>query len=621
VSKGLAGTGLRPRLVLTSRRGPAPADAAAIAELEALGAQVRAVASDVTDPRSLARVLDVATARFGPINGVLHLAGLPGGGMLVRRGRADADRVCAPKIHGMLALANAFHQRPPLDFLVAFSSRSALAGMVGNGDYAAANAFLDAFAAAARAGDGPARRTLSVGWPAWHSVGMLAAPPAEPAAAPAEAPPTREYVAVLAASQRWELDEHRVDGRPVLPATGHLDLMLGAFRTVLDIPADRAILIEKAIFVQPLAAVQPTDVRVRFVESGDRHRFTIAARPAGSDDAWQDHTTGTVAAVPMPEGAARTVDVPAAIAELTERELPPIAMTTTRMFRLGPRWQSITRVWADGPTQIGRIAIPEAFRSDLDDHPLHPALLDMATAIMRDPERDGTRVPFMYRRFAVYAPLPAEFYSRIRRREENETSIVGDIELFTPDGRLLGEIEGFTMRRADRAAFAKAQPATAEPVAAPTPAAGERTGLAPEQGARLLVTLLAGRSPAHVLVRPHEQGRPVPLADSGNGVTPVAAPAAVLSAAAPEAAEPPSAPAPAAASLQDRLRELWTEVLGVDDFTNEADFFALGGDSMSAVQLVGRVRDVFRIELGIAAIFDSPSIDGLAGTLRQQGAR
>lgn len=629
VARGLAATGLRPRLVLAGRSGLSDDDAvtqAAITELETLGARVRAHAMDVTDARALARTLDITTAGFGPVNGVLHLSGLPGAGMLLRREHSDVAQVLAPKVQGTLALAEAFRDRPPLDFLVSFSSRSALAGMTGNGDYAAANAFLDSYAASVRSG-GVARRVLSIGWPAWHSAGMLAGPAA--VAAPAPLPPgSRAEIIVLRAADHWELDEHRVDGTPVLPATGHLDLILRTFRKLHDVPEGQAIVLEKVMFALPLAVPKATEVRLRFTPDGERSRFTVTSRPAGSDEAWLDHTGGVIGTMPRPADRDLTVDVAAAVGALPEHDVPPIAMMTNRMFRLGPRWNSIVAVWGDDTTKIVQQAVPAAFRGDLDGHELHPALLDMATSIMRDPEHDGIRLPFMYRRYEVYAPLPGEFYSRIVRREKDDKSIVGDIEMFTPQGQVVGRVTGFTMRRADRASFGRSPSRPAAPAAAASPSAG--TGLAPHQGARLLLDLLAARTPAHVLVRPHENGTPVPLEGAGPAGTPVETPAAVLGAAVRVPVTPPAPVGPAAANgngaapsadVEDRLRALWSEVLGVDDFTAADDFFDLGGDSMSAVQLMGRIRDVFRVELGIAAIFENPSVTDLARTLREQGAR
>ena len=170
VARALAGTGLRPRLVLLSRGGRA--EPGLVEELGVLGAQVETAACDVADAAALGDLVERVTAAFGPVNGVLHLAGQAGGGLVDFSTGERAGEVFAAKVGGVLAVAEVFADRPPLDFFVAFSSRSAIEGEAGGAAYAAANAVLDALV---RAGEVSAGRLLSVGWSGWREVGMAAA--------------------------------------------------------------------------------------------------------------------------------------------------------------------------------------------------------------------------------------------------------------------------------------------------------------------------------------------------------------------------------------------------------------------------------------------------------------
>lgn len=616
VARALADTGLRPRLVLATRSAERATDdrtTAAIAQLEAMGAQVRVQTCDVTDPRAVARLLDVTSARLGPVNGVLHLAGVPGAGILARRERHEVAQVCGPKVEGTLVLAEAFAARPPLDFFVSFSSRAALAGMVGSGDYAAANAFLDSHAAAART-DPALGRTLSIGWPAWAGAGMAA-----PMLARATGP---EFTTVLAARTCWALDEHRVEGTPVLPGTGHLDLVVRAARTVLDDRSETAVVFEDVLFAVPLAASTAREVRVRFTPDRERHRFVVASRPDGSTAAFVDHVTGHVQ---FTETRRRTVDVDEIISSMVPRELPSTD-SAGRMFVLGPRWGVVTDVWGGDTGKLLRLTLPDIFAADLAEHSLHPSLLDCATAAMREAETDGVQLPFRYRRFVSHAPLPATLFSHLRRGAGSERSIVGDIDLIAPDGTVIGEIEGFTMRRVDRASFGSDGGAEAPERLRETTG----RGIDPDHGGRLLLDLLAARTPPHVLVRPFENGAPVPLSDQSGArqaAIPVLRPAQVMAVAtagkpipkSPNGTVPPEAHTGIPDAVEDRLRGLWAEVLGTTSFASDADFFDLGGDSMSAVALMGRIRDVFQMEFGIGAIFDHPSITALADLVRGRG--
>jgi amino acid adenylation domain-containing protein len=191
VTGGFGGIGLalagelarqvRARLILLGRRAPDDEQRRQIASLEVLGAEVLALTADVADAPSLAAALAAARERFGEIDGVIHAAGIPGGGLIQLRTPEAAAAVLAPKVRGAFLLAELLGGRR-LDFLALCSSLTALLGGVGQLDYCAANAVLDAFAAWHTAKTGTP--TVSIGWDAWRETGMaLAGVPADEVAA------------------------------------------------------------------------------------------------------------------------------------------------------------------------------------------------------------------------------------------------------------------------------------------------------------------------------------------------------------------------------------------------------------------------------------------------------
>jgi hypothetical protein len=119
----------------------------------------------VADREQVARAVAQARTRFGDIHGVFHTAGVPGVGLMQLKTPDVAATVLAPKVQGTLALALAL-DGCALDFMLLCSSiTSATGGGLGQVDYCAANAFLDAYARAqARAGGA----VVSVSWGEWR---------------------------------------------------------------------------------------------------------------------------------------------------------------------------------------------------------------------------------------------------------------------------------------------------------------------------------------------------------------------------------------------------------------------------------------------------------------------
>ncbi|PYP88083.1 MAG: beta-ketoacyl synthase [Blastocatellia bacterium AA13] len=142
----------------------------AIQSLEEKGAEILTFAADVSDEAEMRGVIQTATERFGPINGVMHMAGVAGGGVILLKTRDAAEQVMTPKVRGAVAIDHVFRDQPPLDFLALYSSIASFLGDFGQSDYCAANAVLDAVAARNASGAGP--RTIVINWDIWQELGM-----------------------------------------------------------------------------------------------------------------------------------------------------------------------------------------------------------------------------------------------------------------------------------------------------------------------------------------------------------------------------------------------------------------------------------------------------------------
>lgn len=188
ITGGLGGVGLRvaehlartrsARLVLVGRSGLdglAGADGGDPRESELRSERLRWIRrlqrldpeplicrADVTDRAAMEEVVERARQRFGTVHGVVHAAGVPGEGIIANKSRSAAAAVLAPKVQGA-AVLEAVLPSSELDFTALFSSASSLTGGLGEVDYCAANAFLDAWAQ--RPG---AERTVAIDWGPWR---------------------------------------------------------------------------------------------------------------------------------------------------------------------------------------------------------------------------------------------------------------------------------------------------------------------------------------------------------------------------------------------------------------------------------------------------------------------
>lgn len=142
-----------------------------LVHLKVQGASISVWSADVASYSQMHAVIQAIEKKWGMIQGVMHAAGIAGGGLIQQRSVDEISSVLRPKIDGAYVLSQLFKTRA-LDFMVFFSSLTSLTGGVGQLDYAAANASLDAFPSA----DFFHADTLvtTINWNAWLEIGMHA---------------------------------------------------------------------------------------------------------------------------------------------------------------------------------------------------------------------------------------------------------------------------------------------------------------------------------------------------------------------------------------------------------------------------------------------------------------
>uniref|UniRef100_UPI00224E9824 SDR family NAD(P)-dependent oxidoreductase n=1 Tax=Dyella silvatica TaxID=2992128 RepID=UPI00224E9824 len=161
-------------LILTGRSPLNAATQARLGELEARGATVQYRQLDVGDRDAVMHCVRDVVDRFGGLHGIVHSAGVLRDSFIIKKTREELQQVLHAKVAGTWYLDEA-SQELALDHFICFSSTSGALGNVGQADYAAANAFMDAFAPyrSGLVAQGQRHgRTLSVNWPLWEQGGM-----------------------------------------------------------------------------------------------------------------------------------------------------------------------------------------------------------------------------------------------------------------------------------------------------------------------------------------------------------------------------------------------------------------------------------------------------------------
>ncbi len=576
---------------------------AKLREIESLGAEVLTLAADVTDFKQIAEALRAARQRFGDIQGVFHAAGLIEDRPLQIKTRESAARVLAPKIQGTLALQQALVGNK-LDFLILFSSISAILPPAGQIDYAAANAFLDAFALS-QAG----QAVTAVNWGLWGDVGMgvRETPGSHPLLSTRLVHTASEtvYSSRLSCEKDWLLSEHRYkNGTALIPGTGYLQLAAAA---LVQNRIEPGIDFEDVFFLAPLTVApdETREVRVRLRRQGAGFRFSIL----GKEKEWTEHASGQIAR------SQRKIPADQNVADIRNRcSLRRIDFDEQhrtrqeRYFDFGSRWKNLRSLHLGEQEALAELQLGPDFLSDIGTWPMHPALLDLATGsslyLIRDYEKsEDLYLPLSYKRITFYRPLPARFYSHIRCRQENTSDraiATFSFTLLDGEGHVLAEIEEFSLRRMASAGDSPAS-ATRRPSGPGTNSEPdellENQGMSSVEGIKALDQILSSEMPPGIIVKRGDlHGKP----------------------AAPLANVPTTASAPGPkGEIESVLADWWQELLGVEKVGLDDDFFDLGGHSLIGVRLFAKIKKAYQVDLDLAVLFEARNVRQLTGVIRK----
>ncbi|OBA62317.1 polyketide synthase [Mycobacterium sp. 1100029.7] len=263
-------------------------------------------------------------------------------------------------------------------------------------------------------------------------------------------------------SQPW-LSDHVIYGTVVVPGATYAAMALAAVGT----PAHA----KDVFFYEPIILPEKSSREVQLslhpLEDGSGSKFQVHSRPYGERGAeWSLNAEGTVIAGVDDEPATDADPVDDALERLN-RMRPQELFETFADLELawGPTWSgSLKSLWLGDGEAIGDILVGEELAEQLGTEPMHPVLMDLCTGVAfpafpallaAEQGVNDLFLPLRYGQVSLQEKMPRRFYCRARWHTsalDSETQVF-DLDYLDRDGRRLGGIREFTVKRAPREAL------------------------------------------------------------------------------------------------------------------------------------------------------------------------
>jgi len=589
---------------------------------------------DVNDFESLNNALQTSMSELNGLDGIFHTAGILDDNLIAFKTLEDAHKVLSPKVQGILNLDKALNSHKP-DFIFLFSSVSSALGLSGQVDYAAANAFLNAYAQYKKDLDGTP--VIAANWGVWSETGMASQlGDGEDAAGQEDVsnhyfythkakikPECVEYSTSLSAKTHWVIDEHRSkNGTSLIPGTAYLELARSAF--VLENDSAKAVRLSDVFFVSPFVIEGDEEkvIKVQLNRNINNTEFLIES------EFGEENVRGFIDYVDAGSPANLLIDN--IIERCNKRKLELRGTAEHNHLIFGSRWRCMNAIYFGKKEAVVELEIADEFVDELNDYVLHPAIMDMATGTAQslNPDYDPVEdlyIPISYSNITVYKQLCKKMYSHVvylaDEGQGSQTSIF-DVVITNEQGEVLVVVNQFIMKRVDPNVL---QSLKSNRVAVVQPAKsssdlffemGLRAGMTNAEGLRAIDVLLTDIQPSQVIVSSLvlddylSEARKLRSADEfgedqdDDSFEGLERPNISSEFIAPES------------DLEMSIAKIWKPALGLSDVGINDDFFELGGHSLLLTQVVSRLKKHFSIDLPISNLFESATISQWAEIIK-----
>ncbi|WP_298775405.1 type I polyketide synthase [uncultured Shewanella sp.] len=600
---------------------------ASILRLEERGNKVHLLQANICDFDEM----KAALAPFKQIHGVFHTAGIAGGGIIPLKQKEDCAKTLDPKVKGTLILDELLIDHS-LDFLMLFSSITAVLGDEARLDYCSGNAFMDAYAAYRN--QRTSGNTASINWGQWGDVGMAVnwtkqvdsnneaigvklgfeAQEGQLLTLINKHRSDEEYRINLKVNQDWVIDEHKLKGQPTLVGTTILAML---HELLADFKAHELLQVGSLMLTSPIIFENawPKSMSLFVSETEKGYHYSLRSRGILELE-WQEHAFGTINRLILPadcnKEALKTLQQ-RCLTSVFEVELnESLRKDDGGFLYLSDRWNNHASISEGEGEWIIHKQLADVFSDDLQVYSYHPAMIDSTAIACISRLSKNNFLPISYGKIIFNAPIESDCHVHVALKhpfKQDDASIMMNITFYSPNGGVLLVLENYTLIKVGAENPVGMSNEDKRAINVPDVELGDKDILYHE-GVSSVQRLMQNIELEQVVVATSDLGQlireTVPEKTDTDLDTESSANAEGHSR--PELSvdyvEPSS-------DIEREIVKVWQSILGIVGIGVKDNFTELGGNSLLAVQVISAVSELFEIDIRVDLFYQEQTISGL----------
>ncbi|MDR0619021.1 MAG: acyltransferase domain-containing protein [Bacteroidales bacterium] len=598
-----------------------------IISMEEKGSSVILFKAEVDNEKEMKDLSEYIKNKYGKITAVFHTAGSAGGGIIALKTKEMANEVLKAKTRGTLLIDKYLES----DYVVYFSSVTAILGESSRVDYCGANSFIDAYSFyknSIKPGS-----AYSINWDSWSKVGM-AARWEETQARNRKKIYLNEksYISGLHSISKneveeiyqvgfgketeWIYKEHKIDGQWTVVGTFIIDIFA---RYAKDKFSSSAVIISDLYFLKPI-----------YIDKNEHPNFRLYAMPENGKirvnfcslsidkqaDKWNIMATAIISKGNM---SAENISIESAVnnfggVELKSRMFRKVVITGKESLSYSDRWMNVEKKFRNKNNFIVKQTLDKRFKDDFANHIVHPSMLDVSVAnIFTDlgqkntvQENRSVFFPFHYNSIKIYKPFGNPVYSFITSLTDMDSdtkTAVFDGKIYNNNGEIIAEIDKYSLVSVGDNTGNNISSSTV----VKTNKQDSESDIMPLEGVEIFDRIIFYNNGTNVVVTPYNLFRKI----KENGEEKKKDDTVEEEATTYERPDLSTEYEAPSNEIEETIAKIWGQVLGIGKIGINDNFNELGGNSLLAIQTMSNISSAFSIALPIDVFKNSPTIKQL----------